>query len=821
MIEIIQDPDNLYFGYADVIVDSTESYIKSRLIIDEVKSNVRDVATILITRPSYFQYYGDLYNIPNWSRLTLYSIANVLSTYNLDLSEYEIKKIEKLIEKKDLINFFENYDKLFSIETNLLNFVFENGRDIREITTCEEFILWIEKSLEKGRAEWKYYKYRELIENKINRNLNAEFINKLLSVETITDLQKIKECLIATYLFESYRDSSKNIIKSKVDLLDDVYVSEDYIKEIMDTYPEVIENLNFILFTNKSKLSIFEIEDIYEFLGLTKGYLNEEWNWVWNYLRSNYDCKSSDYIKALREVYIWINCYDEKYNVKILLDLLKFNDEVEEYKTPQNIKQWYQYYDNFYLKWFSQIDDSKNIICLLNKINDGFLNATIDKIKTYKDNMEKSYQDYIYECYPNLLEQGETNIKVINSINEYVSDNKVLFFIIDGLRFELWNIVRSLFEKNQYFIENDWQYCLSMIPSITSISRTSLVTGKTFYSLMNEKKQSKFSFGLLNEEKHIKKIYPNKSIAFKIGGLKDLEELLSAKTDIYVFIYSEGDKLFHATGDLLSKSIEPILQNLIDEIVHKVSVHDNMLIVFGTDHGSTIKYGSEKAVIDIPENVAEEQHGNSIKLFGSFFNQNVLDELKDSIDKDKFYTIWREDLNKYGLPQNTINEEVYGWIFPKYNYYYGTKPSGFNHGGFSMDEIIIPYGIFRKQQSDFKELMIELTSTNLRLDEVCYLNVVIYNPNNFGIKKIIIDMFSIDVKDIINDLPPKGKRKVTLQFKIDSDNCENNHFKETLDFNIYYLNSKTNQYIKLNEPVEIKVSDAISKEISKKRTLDF
>lgn len=821
MIEIIQDPDSLYLGYADIMVDNTENYTKSRLIIDEVKSNIRDGVIIRITRPSYFQYYRDLYNIPNWSRLIIYSIANVLSTYNLDLSEHEIKKIEKFIGKKDLTSFLKNYDKAFPIETNLLYFIFENGGDIKKITTYEEFISWVEESLKKGRAEWKYHKYRGLIEENINENLDAKFVDKLLSVETIMDLQKIKECLIATYLFEDYRDSSKNIIRSKVDLLGDVYVSESYVKKIMATCPEVIENLNFMLSTNRSKLSIFEAQSIYEFLGLTKGYFEEEWDWVWNYLKSSYDCGSSDYIKTLREVYIWSNSDDAKYKVKILLDFLEFNGEVGEYEVPQDIKQWYQYYDNFYLKWFSQTDDSKNIICLLSKINDGFLDATIDKIKIYKDNMEKAYQDYTYEYYPSLLKQGETNIKVINSINGYVDTNKILFFIIDGLRFELWNIVRNLFERNQYFIENNCQYCLSMIPSITSISRTSLVTGRTFRSLVNEKKRSEFSFSLLNEEKHIKKIYPNKSIAFKIGALKDLKELLSEKKDIYVFIYSEGDKLFHATEDLLSKSIEPILQNLVDEIIHSVREHDNMLIVFGTDHGSTINYGREKAIINIPENIEAEQHGNSIKLFGDYFNEDVLNELKSSIDKEKFYVIWRQDLGKYGLPRNPVNEEVYGWIFPKHNYYYGTKPKGFNHGGFSMDETIIPYGIFRKQESDFKELMIELTSVSLKLDGVSHLDIVIYNPNNFGIKKIIIDMPSIDVRDITNDLHSKGKRKIILQFKIDSSNCENNYFKETLDFNIFYLDNKANQRIKLNESVEVKISDTISKEMSRKRTLDF
>ena len=92
MIEIIQDPDNLYFGHADVIVDSTESYVKSRLIIDEVKNNTRKKAVILVIRPSYFEYYKDLHGIPNWSKLVKYSITNILSVYDLDFSKHEIKK---------------------------------------------------------------------------------------------------------------------------------------------------------------------------------------------------------------------------------------------------------------------------------------------------------------------------------------------------------------------------------------------------------------------------------------------------------------------------------------------------------------------------------------------------------------------------------------------------------------------------------------------------------------------------------------------------------------------------------------------------------
>lgn len=46
------------------------------------------------------------------------------------------------------------------------------------------------KIVEKGRAEWRYHKYRNLIEDNINENLDTEFIDELLSVETIMELQK-------------------------------------------------------------------------------------------------------------------------------------------------------------------------------------------------------------------------------------------------------------------------------------------------------------------------------------------------------------------------------------------------------------------------------------------------------------------------------------------------------------------------------------------------------------------------------------------------------------------------------------------------------
>ena len=59
---------------------------------------------------------------------------------------------------------------------------------------------------------------------------------------------------------------------------------------------------------------------------------------------------------------------------------------------------------------------------------------------------------------------------------------------------------------------------------------------------------------------------------------------------------------------------------------------------------------------------------------------------------------------------------------------------GFVHGGLSMEETIIPYGIYRKQPAVFNELIVTIGDSYLFLNEISYFDLIIYNPNNYGIK---------------------------------------------------------------------------------------
>lgn len=819
MIKIIQDPDKLYKGYFDIIVKDAKTYVKSRLMIDEVKEGQREKVDIVIVRPSYFKYYEDIYDIPSWCDLMEYSFDTVVEQLNLDFKALEIEKIRELVCDEDILDFLKNYDKNSSLDINLMKYIFKDGESIIQIKNYEDLILWMEDSIKEGRAEWVDKELRKIIEDNLDIELDPLFSEKLFSIENKKTLDRMKLSLVSTYLFSDYPLSSKNLINTKVELFERNYVSEEFTIDLVQNSPCIIEELNLIISSIKDKLSIFEIEELNQFLSRTKGYLDEEWNWVWNYTRKNF--KEDTFSKDLSKIYVWIKTKENKETIKLLLNLIKFMELKNSYDIPEELYDWFNYYQNFYLKWFSSMEDEKNIIKLLEDLDEEFLLETIEEIKKYKREMEINYENFLYRNYPRFIKEDKTNIKVIKQIQKYIDKGKIFFFVIDGLRWELWNIIKNVFEENEYFIENTGQSCLSMIPSITSISRTSLITGNTYKTLVEQKKEEEYQFNIHNEEKHLKRNFSNYIIAYKNGGIDEIDELLKENADIYTLIYSQSDAIFHATNTMTIEAVEPLLRDLINRLILKINQYGDMIIVLATDHGSINMESREKIFLDTPDIIEKDQHGNCVILKSQIFEEDLYESIKKQINQNEWYSIWREDSYKYGLPNTINNKEVYAWLFPKNKFYYGRQTKGFVHGGLSMEETIIPYGIYRKQPAVFNELIVTTGDSYLFLNEISYFDLIIYNPNNYGIKKIKINLPNLDISEEVTDLLSKEKRKVRFQFMLKESYCKGEKLKETLKLEIYYLNNSTKQFYRISEKVEQSIVSSINKEISEKRTLDF
>lgn len=820
MLNIIYDPNKLYPGYSDIVVKDTDTYIRSQILIGELKENKRNSLYIVVTRPSYIKYYKLYKNVASWSNISEYTFDNVLAEIGIEFTEIENKKIGILIPHTgDRVKFFKEYNTDSSLEGNLLKHIFHNGEDISSIEEIPELFCWIENSLKNNRAEWVDREIKQFLIENLDEDFDIGFLNILLSNKNIKELENFRLSIVSTFMFKKYPNSSKNVLKNKFKILDKNYISEEYMNVIVDTNPVILEEINLALSTNRDLLSIFETSELDYFLGRTTGYLEEEWNWVWDYIKINF--YKEDFSKELSKICHWTKTLEGKKNTKLIMDLLEFSLAKKNYLNPIDIDEWYEYYQCFYLEWFSTIDQEKDLLRRLYYLQEEFLSSEINNAIDYKRKMDRKYEKFLYNNFPQLIAQKETNLKIIEEIQKYVGDYKVFFFVIDNLRWELWDIIKSIFEGEEYFIENEKQSCLSMLPSITSISRTSLITGRSYSYLVEEKMDKEYSFNILNEEKHLKRDFSNYSIVYKNGGLEDILSLLEENADIYVLVYSQADAIFHATSQLNKEALESVLKDLIHEIIEKINQQEEMIIVIGTDHGSVSTRGREKVQIDELDGIEIEQHGNCLKLHAPVFNRKLYENVKKKTAKDNWYAIWREDSFKYGLPESMDNTEIYGWLFPKGDYYYGTKPKGFVHGGLSMEETIVPYGIFRRQIGVLKDLIITVGEKSLFLNELSYLELFIYNPNNFGIKNIDINLPNLDLNINIKDLQSRTKRKIRLEFVLEKDNCTGEHLREDMELNLNYLGNTSKQYYKINEEFEEKTVSSISKEVSEKRTLDF
>ncbi|WP_077369756.1 PglZ domain-containing protein [Anaerosalibacter sp. Marseille-P3206] len=819
MIKIIQDPDKLYKDCADIIVNDALTYAKSRLMINEVKEGQREKADIVVVRPSYFKYYEDIYNIPSWCDLIQYSFDTIIEQFDLDFTLSEKQEIKELVCEEDIQDFLKSYNKNLNFDINIIKYIFNNGEFIVQIKNYEELILWMEDSIKEERAEWTDIRLREIMEDNLDIEFDPLFLDRLFSIEDEKALDLMKLSLVSTYLFYDYPLSSKNLISTKVDLLEKNYVSKEFVMDLIQRSPYVIDELNLIISSMKDKLSIFEVEELNQFLSRTKGFLDEEWNWVWNYTRNNFSVDT--FRKNLSKIYLWLNVKEGKEKIKLLRNLMDFMELKGNYNVPEKLEDWFYYYENFHLKWFSAMEEEKNIIKSLENLNEVFLLEIINEIKIYKHKMESYYEEFLYKNYPRFLREDKTNIKIIKQVQNYLDKARIFFFVIDGLRWELWNNIKNIFEENEYFIENTKQSCLSMLPSITSVSRTSLITGNTYKTLVDEKQDKEYQFNIYNEEKHLKRNFSNYTIAYRNGGIDEIDELLKENADIYTLIYSQSDAIFHATNNMTTEAMEPLLRDLISRLITKINEYGDMIIVLSTDHGSINIENKKKIFLDIPDIIEEDQHGNCLVLMSQYFEESLYEKTKSQVNENEWYSIWREDSYKYGLPNVINNKEVYAWLFPRNEYYYGRQAKGFVHGGLSMEETIIPYGIYRKQPAVFNDLIVTTGDSYLILDEISFLSLVIYNPNNYGIKRIKINLPNLGITEEVTDLSSKEKRKIILQFKLKDSYCRGEKLKETIKLKIFYLNNSTEQSFRISEKVQVSTVSSINKEMSEKRSLDF
>jgi len=311
-----------------------------------------------------------------------------------------------------------------------------------------------------------------------------------------------------------------------------------------------------------------------------------------------------------------------------------------------------------------------------------------------------NYLDWLNDNGP-IMSHQLINKKVLPSI----TGKKTFLLVIDNLRYDQWQSIRPILMERYRPKEESLYY--SILPTATQYARNALFAGmmpseiqKTFPSKWknedDEGSKNKYEEDFLNNNLKSNG-YNNKTSYNKITNLDAGKRLVTnfsnlLQNELNVIVYNFVDMLSHARTDMevireladdesayRSLTISWFEHSPLYDII-KLIADNNCDLIITTDHG-TIK-------VDDPSKVVGDRNTNSNLRYKQGKNLNYQDKDVLAIKNPEAAFLPRLNVSSTYL----FAKESKFFVYPNnYNYYVNYFKNTFQHGGISMEEMIIPY----------------------------------------------------------------------------------------------------------------------------------
>ncbi len=318
--------------------------------------------------------------------------------------------------------------------------------------------------------------------------------------------------------------------------------------------------------------------------------------------------------------------------------------------------------------------------------------------------IEKNYHNWIYEKD----ERPELSVDVVkNYVFPHLKEGKrVVFVVIDCLRMDQWLTLEPFFYDYFNITKN---YYYSILPTATPFSRNAIFSG--LYPIDIEKRypelwaqgedddysRNRYESRLMYDQVRLlgyrAKTEPQYVKILNQEEARNLEKNLSSylNSPLFSIVVNFVDILAHSRSDLpILKEIapdEPSYRSLTRSwfehsaiyAVFKKLAEEDVTVVVTSDHGSIRSLRGAKVIGD------RETSTNLRYKFGR------------NLKVDSKHAVYIKNPKDYKLPQRNFNtnyiiaKEDFYFVYPtNYHKYLAYYRDSFQHGGISLEEMILP-----------------------------------------------------------------------------------------------------------------------------------
>ena len=372
-------------------------------------------------------------------------------------------------------------------------------------------------------------------------------------------------------------------------------------------------------------------------------------------------------------------------------DFGKIDMQISEYLSAE---EWKDIYRRL-VRWELELEQTDNEMgeMLLSQKNEAN-NAFVKYIK-------KNYAGWFASDNHPLISPDIFKKKVFPLLD---SGEKVFFILIDNFRLDQWNMIKTMLSDFFVFPDEDLHY--SILPTVTQYSRNAIFSG-----LMPAQ---------------IRQMYPELWVEEEEEDGKNLNEraLIQKQFDRFRKKYSysyhkiidihAGEKVVERIAQLADKQLNVLIFNFIDMLSH-AKTDSKMIRELANSEAAyrslTLSWFKYSAIYDLFRWLSEKDftvvlttdHGairveNPIKVIGEkSTNTNLRYKFGKTLNYNPKEVYEISHPEKIGLPSQGINTKyIFScnkdfFAYPNnYNYYAGYYRNTFQHGGISLEEMLIP-----------------------------------------------------------------------------------------------------------------------------------